>query len=62
MYNHYHNAKVILIKEETGRRERERTLKMKKKSEQQMKEGTTGPKEKLYNITINSIISITLTL
>ena len=47
---------------EVTERERRRTLNMKKYIEQQMKLGTTEPKEKLHSITLNTIISITLTL
>ena len=35
---------------------------MKKYIEQQMKQGTAEPKEKLHSITLNTILSITLSL
>ena len=54
-------TKAMKINEVT-KRERRRTLNMKIYIEQQMKQGTTEPKEKLHSITLNTIISITLTL
>ena len=53
--------KTMKINEVTER-ERRRTLNMKGYIEQQMKQGTAEPKEKLYSMTLTTIISITLTL